>query len=71
MKTVVVRSIIIDFEAAAISAFVSNFGVEICGCFFHFTQIIWRKLQADGQVIQYRNDQNFKFKVVLQYWGAE
>jgi hypothetical protein len=56
MKKVVVKIIIIDCEAAAISAFIDILGVAICGCFYHFKQIILRKLQADGQVIQYKKD---------------
>jgi hypothetical protein len=40
-------SIMTDFEKAAINAFTSSFpSSNQRGCFFHFTQCIWRKIQT-------------------------
>src|SRR6218665_1499133 len=46
------ESIITDFELAAINAFQYAFPqISLSGCYFHFGQSVWRKLQAEGSYI--------------------
>ncbi|CAK9292217.1 unnamed protein product, partial [Gordionus sp. m RMFG-2023] len=46
-----------DFEAAAISALGFVFPTMVIkGCFFHFSQAIWRKCQALGLTVEYRDN---------------
>jgi hypothetical protein len=41
------RSILVDFEMAAINAARALYpGSDIRGCYFHFQQSLWRKIQA-------------------------
>lgn len=49
------KHIMVDFEQAAINA-ASN---EFPGCFFHFTQCIWRKIQNLGLQTKYNSDPVF------------
>ena len=53
------QKIVTDFELAAINAFKATFpNVAIKGCFFHFAQAVWRKVQELGLSKAYReNDQ--------------
>ncbi|XP_071093722.1 uncharacterized protein [Haliotis cracherodii] len=47
----------VDFEVAAIRALQTEFqGSDIKGCFFHFTQAIWRKTQELGLAVGYRDN---------------
>ncbi|XP_048246386.1 uncharacterized protein LOC125377370 [Haliotis rufescens] len=47
----------VDFEVAAIRALRTEFqGSDIKGCFFHFTQAIWRKTQELGLAVGYRDN---------------
>ncbi|XP_071086464.1 uncharacterized protein [Haliotis cracherodii] len=47
----------VDFEVAAIRALRTEFqGSDIKGCFFHFTQAIWRKTQELGLAVLYRGN---------------
>jgi len=42
-------TIMIDFEKAVMSAILKTFPVtKIRGCFFHFTQSVWRHVQQAG-----------------------
>ncbi|XP_071083866.1 uncharacterized protein [Haliotis cracherodii] len=47
----------VDFEVPAIRALQTEFqGSDIKGCFFHFTQAIWRKTQELGLAVGYRDN---------------
>ncbi|KAL8621075.1 hypothetical protein ACOMHN_040600 [Nucella lapillus] len=50
-----------DFEIAAIQAYQISFPQSrIRGCFFHFTQSLWRKVQNLGLAVPYRELQEVK-----------
>ena len=53
------KTIMVDFEKAAINSFENNFNVVISGCFFHLSQNIWRKIQSEGLTVQYQADGEF------------
>lgn len=57
--------IIVDFEKAAISSIQTNFPVvKICGCYFHFSQSVWRHIQGDSDVLnRYKSDCDFNLHV--------
>ena len=56
-----------DYEIAAINAFAQVFpNAEIKGCFFHFDQAIWRRIQAFGLQQRYQNDE--EFAVVIKHF---
>ncbi|XP_049315649.1 uncharacterized protein LOC125779119 isoform X2 [Bactrocera dorsalis] len=56
--------IISDFEVGLISALRNSFpGTDLRGCFFHFSQIIWRKVQKERLVKKYGNYENFSLQV--------
>ncbi|XP_062584465.1 uncharacterized protein LOC134246160 [Saccostrea cucullata] len=51
---------LLDFEIAARNAVQGNFPrTSIKGCFFHYTQCIWRKVQSCGLTTQFREDEDF------------
>ena len=53
-----------DFERASINAFQQCFpSATLKGCFFHFAQANWRKIQELGLSNQYRNDVGFRTTV--------
>ncbi|KAK3107276.1 hypothetical protein FSP39_010924 [Pinctada imbricata] len=53
-----------DFETAAHTAIKDVFhGVSTTGCFFHFTQCIWRKAQSTGLQMLYRDNSDVKILV--------
>ena len=55
----VVSTITIDFEAAMRCAIPLVFpGVTILGCYFHWAQAVWRKVQELGLQVAYNNDNN-------------
>ena len=54
--------IMIDFEKAALNAFENTFLSVVSGCFFHFSQNIYRKIQSAGLVNQYIEDEDFALK---------
>lgn len=55
---------LIDFEKAAISAFRKEFSHALVkGCFFHFTQSIYRKVQEVGLQSKYADDPEFAVRV--------
>ncbi|KAK3088597.1 hypothetical protein FSP39_021128, partial [Pinctada imbricata] len=50
-----------DFENAARKAIKTVFpSTELRGCFFHFTQCIWRKTQSLGLAVPYKEDQDIQ-----------
>lgn len=55
------ESMMSDFEMAAVKAFAAEFpAAQQRGCFFHFTQCVWRKIQAEPMVRKYYvEDANF------------
>ena len=54
----------IDFEHAVINAARENFtGAQIWGCFFHFSQAVWRNLQRHGLSEYYTKDPDYALKM--------
>lgn len=52
---------VLDFETAAHNAIKEVFpGIQTKGCFFHFTQAIWRKTQGSGLQTLYRDNDDVK-----------
>ena len=50
-------TLFIDYETAVRNAAYTVFpGITIKGCFFHYTQCIWRKTQATGLQIHYKTN---------------
>jgi MULE transposase domain len=45
-----------DFERAAMNAIQAEFGIYATGCVFHYTQNIYRKVQALGLSVAYNTD---------------
>ena len=54
-----VKRVVADFEAAAWSALKDTMrqSVEVKGCFFHFTQCIFRKIKSLNLTRQYKEDE--------------
>ncbi|CAG7723693.1 unnamed protein product [Allacma fusca] len=61
------RSVTTDFEAAALRAFREVFpGTIQRGCYFHFGQCIWRKIQSLGSICsKYTSDADFVLNMRL------
>jgi len=58
--------LMVDFENAFISTFKEEFPTAVIrGCFFHFTQCVWRKIQNSGLQIKYGQDSEFALQVRL------
>ncbi|KAL4112956.1 hypothetical protein QTP88_016668 [Uroleucon formosanum] len=58
------KSIQIDFEQAFISAFIDIFSnAKINGCFFHFRQCVWRKIQSLELQKVYSENSKFALQV--------
>ena len=51
--------IMVDFEKASINALEEHFLAVVSGCFFHFSQYIFRKIQSNGLTNQYIEDTEF------------
>ena len=51
--------IMVDFEKASINALEEHFLAVVSGCFFHFSQNIFRKIQSKGLTNQYMEDPEF------------
>ncbi|KAL3876563.1 hypothetical protein ACJMK2_034401 [Sinanodonta woodiana] len=57
-------SIVVDIKLTSIRAFQNTFSAEtITGCMFHFSQCVWRKLQADRFSERFRNEPVFALLV--------
>ena len=47
----------VDFEAALMAAITDEFpAADLHGCYFHFTQAVWRKIQFLGLVHEYAHN---------------
>jgi len=54
------NTVLVDFEVAIKNALEAVFpGVVVKGCFFHFTQNIWRRIQRNGLQDRYQQDVGF------------
>ena len=52
-----------DFEKAAINSFQHFWqNTNVKGCFFHLTQNIWRKIQAEGLQGDYNTNEDLASK---------
>ncbi|XP_071108948.1 uncharacterized protein [Haliotis cracherodii] len=51
----------IDFEKAFANAALAVFDIiQIRGCYFHFSQALWRRVQHPGLVSRYKDDADFR-----------
>ena len=51
----------LDFEVAAHNAVRTSLPqTSVKGCFFHYTQCIWRKVQSSGLVVMFKEDDEFR-----------
>ena len=58
------KSFLIDFEEAARQAIEETFpNITVKGCFFHFSQSIYRRVQAAGLQSKYQNEDEFSIKI--------
>ena len=55
----------IDFEKASMNGLENNFISVINGCFFHLSQYVYRKVQAEGLARNYREDLKFTLKIMI------
>ena len=54
-------SAVFDFETATHGAILQTLpGIHTKGCFFHFTQCIWRRAQATGHQNPYKENEDVK-----------
>lgn len=51
------HTVLMDFEAAAHAAVRQELHIQTRGCTFHFGQCLMRRVQQEGFIIDYRNDQ--------------
>jgi hypothetical protein len=59
-------SIMVDFDRAAINAFLQQFPQStVHGCFFHLSQGIWRQIQQAGLQVRYSQDAEFALQLPL------
>ncbi len=55
-----------DFESAVLSAITVSFqDTQLAGCLFHFSQALWRKLQAEGLSEEYAKETNVDMREQL------
>ena len=53
-----------DYEKAAISSFERTWPSSVVkGCFFHLTQNVWRKMQAEGMQVEYSQDEELAIRI--------
>lgn len=63
-RTAAPSTIMVDFEKAASNAVSTVFPETATrGCFFHFCQCLYRKIQAAGLKLRYDNDSEFSLKM--------
>lgn len=54
----------LDFERAAMNAVAASFpNIEVTGCFYHLSQCIYRKVQAEGLQNRYQESEEFAVHV--------
>jgi hypothetical protein len=65
----IVQTVIMDFEKALHNALTIVFveaKVILKGCFFHFSQCLWRKIQSNGAILErYVSDPDFQLQLRL------
>ena len=62
--TLAPTNLMVDFEIAILNAIDTSFpGTSKKGCFFHFSQAIFRKIQSLGLQNRYKDDENSAHKV--------
>ena len=54
------ETIMMDYEMAAWRASEKVFNVSVKGCFFHYTQCVWRKVQSVSLVNEFRDNDDIK-----------
>lgn len=65
------KQIIIDFEKALYNAVRNIFKTSlISGCNFHLNKILWRRIQAEGLVLEYKNNSLVRFLIKKLYFLA-
>ena len=53
-----------DYGKAAISSFERTWPSSVVkGCFFHLTQNVWRKVQAEGMQVEYSQDEELAIRI--------
>ncbi len=58
------NTVLIDFELAIKNALETVFpGVDVSGCYFHFTRNIWKKIQQNGLQERYQQEPGFVTEV--------
>ena len=58
-------SLMVDFEKAAMNALENKFIACVYGCFFHLSQNIYRRIQADGLATAYQQDADLALKLKM------
>jgi len=54
----------LDFEVSTINAIKKVFpNTSLHGCFFHYSQALWRHIQDSGLAIKYREESNFALNI--------
>ncbi|VVC39543.1 Hypothetical protein CINCED_3A004187 [Cinara cedri] len=54
----------LDFELSSVNALKNVFpNLSLHGCFFHYSQALWRLIQDNGLAMKYRKDSNFALNI--------
>ena len=54
------KEMMVDFEIGIQKAILSVFDVEILACFFHFSQCLWKRVQAGSMSVLYVENDKFR-----------
>jgi hypothetical protein len=58
------RILVIDFKSAVFEVFKFIFkDSEVYGCFFHFAQMVWKRVISNGLTVSYKNEKNVKLAI--------
>ncbi|XP_060874428.1 uncharacterized protein LOC132948119 [Metopolophium dirhodum] len=58
------KTFMLDFELSTINAIKKVFpNTSLHGCFFHYSQALWRHIQDSGLAIKYREESNFALNI--------